>query len=60
VAVSSAGNQRKTTSTTRWWSEKPGVEEGEFTAKGDTLLVYQIEKNPDLAESKRSFECFSW
>ncbi|MHA7130798.1 S9 family peptidase [Algoriphagus namhaensis] len=50
VAVSSAGNHENNIYN-RWWSEKHhGVKE-EVSAKGDTTFVYQIEKNPDLAEN---------
>ena len=50
VAVSSAGNHENNIYN-RWWSEKHhGVKE-EISAAGDTTFVYQIEKNPDLAEN---------
>jgi len=50
VAVSSAGNHENNIYN-RWWSEKHhGVKE-QVSAKGDTTFVYQIEKNPELAQN---------
>ncbi|GAA0879498.1 DPP IV N-terminal domain-containing protein [Algoriphagus jejuensis] len=50
VAVSSAGNHENNIYN-RWWSEKHhGVKE-QVSAKGDTTFVYQIEKNPELANN---------
>jgi dipeptidyl aminopeptidase/acylaminoacyl peptidase len=50
VAVSSAGNHENNIYN-RWWSEKHhGVEE-RVSPSGDTTFVYQIEKNPELANN---------
>lgn len=50
VAVSSAGNHENNIYN-RWWSEKHhGVQE-RVSPSGDTTFVYQIEKNPDLANN---------
>ena len=52
VAVSSAGNHENNIYN-RWWSEKHhGVQE-RILPSGDTTFVYQIEKNPDLANNLR-------
>ncbi len=50
VAVSSAGNHENNIYN-RWWSEKHhGVKE-QVNPKGDTTFVYNIERNPDLANN---------
>ncbi|HSJ67092.1 MAG TPA: DPP IV N-terminal domain-containing protein [Anditalea sp.] len=50
VAVSSAGNHENNIYN-RWWSEKHHGTQEVITPKGDTTFVYQIEKNPDLANN---------
>ena len=50
VAVSSSGNHDNSIYN-RWWSEKHhGVKE-QITDNGDTSFVYNIDKNPDLANN---------